>query len=139
MILNVDFALKLSHYTSLQRSIRLKWILKNSSTILHSRFNNHTPCNVYWIQTNWQTIYMPLDKIYVMYGYLYFLDLGAQISLYLHFTINHKIFYFTPQKKLSVLYHKDFSKDPVLWSSIKYIENISILSKHDFVLQFLWI
>ena len=42
MILNVDFALKLSKYTSLKQFICLKLILKNFSTILHSQFNGHT-------------------------------------------------------------------------------------------------
>ena len=42
MILNVDFALKLSNYTSWKRFICLKWILKRFSTILHTQFNHHT-------------------------------------------------------------------------------------------------
>ena len=42
MILNFDFALKLSNYTSLRFFLGLKWILKNVSTILQSQFNNHT-------------------------------------------------------------------------------------------------
>jgi len=40
MILNVDFALKLSNFTLFKRFIGLKWIL-NFSTIL-SQFNYHT-------------------------------------------------------------------------------------------------
>ena len=38
VVLNVEFALKLSIYRSLRRFICLKWILKNLST-LHTQFN----------------------------------------------------------------------------------------------------
>ena len=41
MILNVDFALKLSNLTSLKRFICFKWIINNFS-ILHSQFKYHT-------------------------------------------------------------------------------------------------
>ena len=39
MILKVDFAIKHSNYTTYKRFICLKWILKNSSTILRTQFN----------------------------------------------------------------------------------------------------
>ena len=42
MILNVDFALRLSNFTSLKRFKCLKWNLKNFSPILRSHFNYHT-------------------------------------------------------------------------------------------------
>ena len=42
MILNVDFALKLSKYTSKKRFICLKYILKKLSAILHIQFDHHT-------------------------------------------------------------------------------------------------
>ena len=42
MILNVDFALNISNFTSLKCFMCLKWILENLSTILHSQFNYHT-------------------------------------------------------------------------------------------------
>ena len=41
MILNDDFALKLSNYTSWKRFIYLKRIVKKLSTILHTQFNHH--------------------------------------------------------------------------------------------------
>ena len=40
MFMNVNFALKLSNYTSLKRFICLKYILKNFSTILHSQLKH---------------------------------------------------------------------------------------------------
>ena len=40
MILNVDFSLKFSNYTSRKRFICLKLILKNLFTTLHTQFNN---------------------------------------------------------------------------------------------------
>ena len=42
MISKVDFAIKLSEYTSLNSFICLKWILKNLSTIMHTQFNHYT-------------------------------------------------------------------------------------------------
>ena len=42
MILNVDYRLKLSNYTSLKPFLCLKWILNKFFTILNSQFNYHT-------------------------------------------------------------------------------------------------
>ena len=73
MILKVDFALNHSNYTSLNRVICLKSILKDFSEILHFQFNYHTlPVTPFKFYKTYVNPDLNILKMYFLTLYLFY-------------------------------------------------------------------